>query len=233
MSERKQYPLQTVLELACAAQRHNKEYIKSYKEIYSIDGTVMAYLIPNKEIMRHTLGVTEWDPRQDPILMPPLVSTNLADRSFATEIKQYYRKLLFTAVAGTDEFLTEVNSLLNSETIPDNKFGFIACLPHVYRKEVAKRKFEKIVESLDTGWVGAPGGILEDKDCEVISSARSKNYDAWNVLAIIDNKMVSWMSNYEYIPGPCVVIRARVKEQGKHWGKQVDETRLNYVKAAQ
>lgn len=233
MSEHKQYPLQTVLELACAAQRHNKEYIKSYKEIYSIDGTVMAYLIPNKEIMLHTLGVVEWDPKQDPMFKPPLVSTNLTDRSSATEIKQYYRKLLFAAVAGTDEFLTEVNSLLNSETIPKNKFGFIACLPHVYRKDVAKRKLEKIIESLDTGWIGQPGDMFEDKDCEVISSTRSKNYDAWNVLAIIDNKMVSWMSKYEYTPGPCVVIRARVKELGKHWGNHHDETRLNYVKAAQ
>ena len=233
MSEHKQYPLQTVLELACAAQRHNKDYIKSWEEIYSADGSVMAYRHPNKEIMRYTLGAADWDPKQDPIFKPPLVSTNLADRDLANDIKKFYRRLMFNAVAGDSEFHTEVNTLLNSETIPDNKFGFIACLPSVYNRDVAKKTLEKIIDSLDTGWLGVPGEMLEDLDCEVIDVRRSKNYDAWNVLAIIDNKMASWMSKTEFTPGPCVVVRARIKDQGKNWGNHHDETRLNYVKAAQ
>lgn len=233
MPERKQYPLQTVLELACAAQRYNKDYVRTWEPIYSDDGTVMAYTQPNKEIMRHTIGADANDRKQDPLFIPPLVSTNLEDRDLANEIKKYYRKLMFNAVAGTDDFYTEVNSLLNSENIPDNKFGFIACLPHVYRKEVSRKAFEKYIGNLDSGYIGENGEAIEDKDCEVINSSRSKNYDAWNILAVIDNKLVSWMSKADLHPGPCVVIRARIKDLGKNWKTQHDETRLNYVKAAQ
>lgn len=233
MSEHKQIPLQTALEVACAAQRYNKAYLKSYEEIYSADGTVMAYNFPNKELMRQALGLIDYNPKQDPIFNAPLICTNLQDRDHANKIKKYYRKLMFNAVAGDDEFFTEVNTLLNSETIPENKLGFIACLPHVQHKEIAKKTLEKIVDSLDDGYLGEPGELVEDKDCEVIDVRHSKAYDAWNVLAIIDNKMVSWMGKARLTLGPCVVVRAKVKAQGKHWGNQHDETRLNYVKAAQ
>ena len=233
MQEKKQYALQTVLELACAAQRFNKDYIRSWEPIYSDDGSALAYTPPNREIMRYTLGAADNDKKQDPMFIPPLVSTNLEDRELANEIKKYYRKLMFNAVAGNDDFYTEVNALLNSETIPENKFGFIACLPHVYRKEIARKALEKTVTTLESGYLGAVNESIEDKDCEIIESRRSKNYDAWNVLAIIDNKLASWMSKVDFRPGPCVVIRARVKDQGKNWKTQQDETRLNYVKAAQ
>lgn len=233
MSEHKQIPLQTALEVACAAQRYNKSYLKGYEEIYSDDGVIMAYKFPNKELMRQALGLLNHNPKAESVFIPPLICTNLQDRDLANEIKRYYRKLVFAAVAGEDSFLTEVNTLLNSETIPENKLGFIACLPHVQRKEIAKKTFERMVESLDDGYLGEPGQSVEDKDCEIIDVRHSKAYDAWNVLAIIDNKMVSWMCKAQMTLGPCVVVRATVKAQGKHWGNQHDETRLNYVKAAQ
>lgn len=233
MSEYKQLPLQTVLEVACAAQRYNKEYLKSYKEIYSDDGTIMAYIFPNKELMRQALGLIDNGANKDPIFRAPLICTNLQDREFSDLIKRYYRKLMFNAVAGDDDFLTEVNTLLNSETIPENKLGFIACLPHVYKKDVERKAFEKVIKSVDDEYIGSVGAELLDKDCEIISSTRSKNYDAWNVLAIIDNKLVSWMGNKELVAGPCVVIRARIKDHGNNWKTQQKETRLNYVKAAQ
>lgn len=233
MSERKQYPLQTVLELACAAQRYNKDYVRSWEPIYSDSGSILAYTPPNREIMRYTLGAADNDKKQDPMFVPPLVSTKLEDRDLANEIKKYYRKLMFNAVAGDSDFYTEVNTLLNSEMIAENKFGFIACLPHVYRKDIAKKAFDKTVNTLDSGYLGAVGESIEDKDCEIIQSSRSKNYDAWNVVAIIDNKLASWMSKADLHPGACVVVRARIKDLGKNWKSQHDETRLNYVKAAQ
>jgi hypothetical protein len=72
-----------------------------------------------------------------------------------------------------------------------------------------------------------------DKDCEIIEVKRSKNYDAWNTCAIIDNKLVSWMGKNELKLGPCVVIKAKIKEHSMHWKYQVPETRMNYVKAFQ
>lgn len=231
MSEHNQYPLQTVLELACAAYRQNKDYVKFTVTKYTDEGNFNGYIWANKQLMTCTLDPGQFAQMKED--KPPLLCTNLEDRELANDIQKFFRRLMFNAVAGDNDFYTEVNALLNSTTVPMNKLGFIACLPTTYRREVAKRTVEKTMDTLDNGYLGTIGSSFEDKDCEVIESRRSKNYDAWNILAIIDNKLASWMSKTDLRPGPCVVIRARVKDLGKHWKNQQDETRLNYVKAAQ
>ena len=126
-----------------------------------------------------------------------------------------------------------MNSLLNAETVPKNKFGFIACLPSVYKRDYSRNQTEKRVKTLDQGYVGLIGEQILDKDCEILNSQRSKNFEAWNIDAIIDNKMVSWFSQTDLKLGPCVVIKGKVKDHSKHWKYGSAVTRLNYVKAAQ
>lgn len=226
------FPLQTVLELACAAQRANKEYVKSLEAVYSDDSKLMYYKYPNRQLMLLTLGEDKSQYSAD-YPKPQLLCTNLDDRELANEIQKYYRRLAFAAIQGDSEFQTEVNSLLNSETIPLTKFGFIACLPSVYKRDYARHEMAKRIKTIDDTYLGTVGQNLADMDCEVIASQRSKNYDAWNIDAIIDNKLVSWMSKTDLKLGACVVIKARIKDHSKHWQHHVSITRLNYVKAFQ
>lgn len=231
---KQEYPMQTVLELACAAQRINKDYIKESEPIYSEDNQLMYYKQPNKVCMLHTLGEIKFDQSTDPKIIPTVLKVTMEDHELAEEIKKYFRRLMFAAIQGDNEFKTEVNSLLNSETIPTNKFGFIACLPSVYKRDYAKTQIEKRIKTVDNGYLGDIGSIVFDKDCEILSSQRSKNFEAYNVDAIIDNKMVSWMSQKDLKLGPAVIVKAKVKDQGFHWKyKDTFVTRLNYVKAAQ
>lgn len=227
-----EYPLKTVLELACAAQRVNKDYIKVTSPVYSDDNKLMAYKWDNKLLMLTTLDPTRFKPSDDQ-LMPPLLCTNKEDAELAEEIRKYYRRLMFSAIQGENEFQTEVNALLNSENIPLNRFGFIACLPSVYARDFGRNQLEKKIKTAEEGWLGGIGEILLDKDCEVLVCLRSKNFEAFNVDAIIDNKMVSWMSKYELKIGPAVIVKAKVKDQGFHWKYKNPVTRLHYVKAAQ
>ena len=232
------FPLQMLLELACAAQRQNKDYIKSLEAVYASgdgiinDGKVMYYKYPNRQLMLVTLGEdkTQYGPDMP---KPTLLCTNLEDKELADELQKYYRRLMFAAIEGGNEFQTEINSLLNSEEIPLNKLGFIACLPSVYKRDYANNQFEKRSKTVDDAYIGEINDTLWDKDCEIISSQRSKNYDAWNIDAIIDNKMVSWMSKTELKLGACVLVKGKIKAQNKHWKYQNSVTRLNYVKAAQ
>jgi hypothetical protein len=233
------YPLQQLLELACAAQRHNKDYIKTVMPVYadpedtfgSKGSKVMYYNYSNRDLMLVTLG--EDKANWGDIPKPPLLCTNLEDRELATDIQKYFRRLAFSAIQGDNEFQTEVNSLLNSEEVPLNKLGFIACLPSVYKRDYARTQIEKRIKTFDQEYVGLIGDNIFDKDCEILSSQRSKNFDAWNVDAIIENKMVSWMSKVDLKLGPCVVVKAKVKDHNKHWKHEIPVTRLNYVKAAQ
>lgn len=226
------YSLQTVLELACAAQRTNNDYIKQTQPIYSEDNKLMSYKWDNKLLMMLTLGATNFKASDDG-LMPTLLCTNQEDSELADEIKKYFRRLVFSAVQGDNEFHTEVNALLNSEEVPTNKFGFIACLPSVYKRDFGRQQLEKRIKTADCSYLADVGETVADLDCEVLACQRSKNFDAFNVDAIINNKIVSWMSKYELKIGPAVVVKAKVKDHNKHWKYQNSVTRLNYVKAVQ
>jgi hypothetical protein len=92
---------------------------------------------------------------------------------------------------------------------------------------------EKRVKSLDQGYIGNAGSVILNKDCEVLECSRSKNFDAYNVYAIMDNKMVGWMGKKELKIGPAVVSGAKVKDHSEHWKYKNSVTRLNYVKVFQ
>ncbi len=220
------------MELACAAQRINKEYVKVTEPVYSADNKLMSYKWDNKILMLTTLDTDRFKPTDDG-LKPPLLCTNKDDQELADEIQKFYRRLMFAAVAGDNEFQTEVNALLNSDGVPENKFGFIACLPSVYKREFGRHQLEKRVKQSDPEYLGEIGDNLEDLDCEVLTCQRSKNFDAFNVDAIINNKMASWISKNELKLGPAVIVKAKVKDHSKHWKFENPVTRLNYVKAAQ
>lgn len=226
----KTYPVKQVLELACAAQRLNKDYVKVSTPVYSDDNKLMSYVWDNKLLINVTLdpSIVKSDDH-----VPPLLCTNLSDAELAEEIKKYYRRLMFSAIAGENEFQTTVNALLESEEMPLNKLGFIACLPSVYKRDFERKTLEKRIRTADTEYLAGVGENILDKDCEILTCSRSKNFDAYNVDAIIENKMVSWMSKYELKTGPAVLVKAKVKEHSKHWKHENPVTRLNYVKVVQ
>ena len=164
---------------------------------------------------------------------PALLKIKSEDIELANTIKSHFKKLMFAAVEGENEFLTTINSLLNSDTIGHRMFGYVACLPSVYKRDYAKTQIKKQASVLDNSYLAQVGDKVFDLDCEIIESVKSKNFDAWNITAIINNKMVSWFAKANMTVGPCVVVKANVKDHSKHWDHGTCVTRLNYVKAAQ
>jgi hypothetical protein len=223
------FPTQQVLELACAAQRVNKGYIKEYQAVFADDGKAVSSIYSNRDLILVTLD----ENLVKHTVKPMLLKVTNEDKELAADIRKYFRKLVFSAVKNDDEFYTQLNAVLINEEIALNRLGFVACLPGTYARDYAKSRFEKIIDDLNREHIGTVGCELLDKDCEIIEVKRSKNYDAWNTCAIIENKMVSWMGKNELKLGPCVIIRAKVKEHSSHWKYHVPETRLNYVKAFQ
>lgn len=227
-----QFPLQQVLELACAAQRSNNDYVKIAEAIYTSDGKMVGYKHANRTLMLTVLGQDKTQ-YSDPKDKPNLITTNLEDRELANQMQKYYRRLMFSAIEGDNEFQTKLNQLLSSDNVRLTDFGWIACLPSVFKRDYARTQVEKFSKSVDSEYLATVGSIVLDKDCEILASQRSKNFDAYNIDAIIENKMVSWMSKADLKIGACVVVKAKVKDHTKHWKYQNFVTRLNYVKAAQ
>ena len=225
------FPLMQVMELACSAYRTNNGYLKDDEAVYDKDGKFMFIKPTNKMLIQLTLNIGKWPGEQKD--HPALLKISQEDQELAAEIKKYFRRLLFAAIDGTNEFHVNLNSILGQEEIESNKIGYVACLPHVYKKDYAKNTIEKRIHLLDTEYLGEPGDTVIDLDCEILESIKSKNYEAFNICAIINNKMVSWMSKNDLKVGPCVVIKANVKDHQYHWKHKNPVTRLNYVKAFQ
>ena len=227
----KEFPTQQVLELACSAQRINCAYLKEPEAVYSSDNMYLYSKQPNKMLMLCTLVPTNWtaDPKEAPM---PLKVTE-EDVALAQEIKTYFKRLLFAAIEGENEFQTNINSILGSDTVKINQFGYVACLPSVYVRDRAQNKIKKVARTVEEGYLAEIGSNLKDLDCEILESIKSKNFEGYNISAIINNRMASWLNKTNLNLGACVIVKAKVKDHTKHWKHQNDVTRLNYVKAAQ
>jgi len=228
---KKDFPTQQVLELACAAQRVNGAYIKDPEAIYAEDGIYMYTKQTNKMQMLCTLEPAIWtaDPKDAPMPLRVLPE----DAIHAEEIKKHFRKFMFSAIEGENDFQTNINTILSGEQVKQNQFGYVACLPSVYARDIAQTKVKKAAKSVEEGILAEIGSTVKDLDAEIISSVKSKNFEGWNIDAIINNKMVSWMNKTDLNLGPAVIVKAKVKDCNKHWKHQNDVTRLHYVKAAQ
>lgn len=231
MAEKKEFPTWQVLELACAAQRINGSYVKEGEAVYSQDGKFMYMKTANKLLMQLTLDIVKWNgPTQE---QPALLKPNDDDKELASEILKYFRRLMFAAIEGDSEFLTSINSILQSENTKENQFGYVACLPSVYKRDYATHNTKKRSKTVDLEFLAEVDEWLNDLDCEVLESIKSKNFEGYNICAIIDNKMVSWISKKDLKLGACVVVKCKIKDHSKHWKHENPVTRLNYVKAAQ
>jgi len=151
----------------------------------------------------------------------------------AEEIKRHFRKFLFSAIEGENDFQTSINTILAGDTVKQNQFGYVACLPSVHTRDIAQTKVKKAARSVEEGYLAEIGSNIKDLDAEIISSIKSKNFEGWNIDAIINFRMVSWLSKTNLQLGACIVVKAKVKDHSKHWKHGNDVTRLNYVKAAQ
>jgi hypothetical protein len=227
----KEFPTQQVLELACAAQRTNGAYIKEDAPVYSEDGAFMYLKHTNKMQMLCTLNPANWTANPADAPMPLRVLAE--DTVLAEEIKKHFRKFLFSAIEGENDFQTSINAILSGETVKQNQFGYVACLPSVYVRDLAQSKVKRAARAVEEGCLAEIGTTLKDLDAEIISSVKSKNFEGYNIDAIINNKMVSWMNKTDLNLGPAVIVKAKVKDCNKHWKHQNDVTRLHYVKAAQ
>lgn len=226
----KTFSVELILRLSCAAQRVNGTYLKVTEPIYTSDNVLAGYKFANKDLVRSMLlgsheGYGEFKPQ--------LLNVINEDVEQVEDIRKYFKRLIFAAVEGENEFQMTVNQLLNTEEIELNKLGFLVCLPSVYDKDSTKTRVKKSLKECEAGVIGSVDDELRDLDSEIVEVRKSKNFEAFNVVAIVDNKIVSWMTKNAPQVGPAVILKAKVKGFNENWLTKLPETRLNYVKVYQ
>jgi hypothetical protein len=227
----KKYPVELILRLACAAQRVNNGYLKEHEGIYTDDNKLVGVKYSNRDLIKVMLEPNQAIAQSE--FKPQLLKVTKADVELAETIRKYFKRLIFAAVEGENEFQMTVNHLLSVEETEMNKLGFIACLPSVYEKDYNKTRATKALRDCEESVLGSVDDELRDLDSEIVEVKKSKNFDAHNVLAIVDNKIVSWMTKNPPTVGPAVILKAKVKGYNTNWLTKLPETRLNYVKVFQ
>lgn len=227
------FSVDLILRLACAAQRANGKYIKDGDAgaVYADDGKMVGYTYTNKDLVRAMLLPNSYEAMKE--YKPPLLNVTQADVELVEDIRKYFKRLLFSVIEGENDFQTTINALLNTDECNLSYLGFLVCLPSVYDRDSAKTRVKRTLKDCEAGVIGAVDDTVADLDAEIIEVKKSKNFDAHNVIAIVDNKIVSWMTSKPPTVGPAVIVKARVKGFNENWLTKLPETRLNYVKVAQ
>lgn len=225
-----EFPVQHVLELSCAAQRYNNCYEKENRPIYTDEGKIIGYKHSNKLLMLLTADPTR---RMDidSTYRPATLEVIDQDKKLSEDIRIYYRRLMFTVMSQPEnQFLQEIMSLLNKEMMPESKFGFVACLPHTYARDKKRNDIYKIIRECNNEYLDDKDKKVSNLSTVVVDCVKSKNFDAYNVLAIVDNKLVSWFSKNAILDGEITILSAKVKDHNENYISKKYETRLNYVK---
>lgn len=225
--ELKTIDLVPVLELACAAYRVNQGYLKMEQPVYDDDTNELLFTkSANKQLIKKELRRRE---NERPTSMEVLDE----DRELADTIQKHGRKLMFNVISGDNDFLMDISRFLETGRIPEVSIGLVAYMPQWYYKSLEEKEIKRKLRELNEGFLDKPGAKLTNKDCEIIQSDYSDNFVAWNICAIIDNKLATWFGKNKMTLGPAVLISAKVKDHRSHWKFKVEETRLNYVKVSQ
>lgn len=233
------YSGETMVQLACAAYRINGEYIRGDAEYYTQDEKETRTIKwANKRLIRNTLqgnpAVYSAIAKKIPtISSPPVLTLIDEDMEMATSLRKYYKRLTFDLLAGTTKFYVKMHLLLEQPEISHKDFGFVAYWPAAYVRDKAASAVRRALRMSRSEYIAPIGGMIRDKDCEIIEVKFSVRYDAWKMTALIDDNLVFWWKSIPGVVGPCVLIKAKIKTHLMHWEHNIKCTQLNYVKAAQ
>jgi len=229
------------LSLAVAAYQMNNGYMK-VEEYQSIDPTKPARY-PNKMIMRAYYNLDHYSadsPR------PPLVKITDEHRAKAEEIRNYSKKEIFKVlakkpvdpsfilgveIAPTESYPEKLYQLINGDTVREHEFGFVASAPFYYDNGKSRDHIKKVMETIDSKWVGSVGGRVFLERFEVLRCNKSKTYEGYVIQGICDGNLFIYFSGRDCShikAGQTMKIRGKVKDHVME-KDTIPMTKLNYV----
>ena len=217
-----EYPTQALLELAFAAHRVNRGYIKQTRRYSESEPTTFS----NKELVSYTAaaGSEQFIPHD---FMPLKVTEE--DLAAKASADKHMRRYTMLAMGNLSDFENDVYSAYCSEVMPINRVGLIAYLPQFVERELE----DKIYKSrLKTEFANS-APILEKKiigELEILKRVYSVNYETFFYTAGFNGNLVMFSNKFEYKVGEVFGFRANVKNQTTDNDTGLTVNRINYVK---
>lgn len=228
-----EYPTQQLLELAFAAYRVNKGYVKDTRRYSEGQPTVYS----NKEIVAYSAAsynqtnnvetaVKPWIPSD--FLPVKVTQEDLASKEAADK---HMRRYTLLAMGKLSDFENDVYSAYCSEVMSVNRAGLIAYLPEFVNRELKEKAYKLRLNSEFANSKHLSGSVVGD--CEILKVIRvNREYDEpfYMHFGAINGNLVCFAKKEGFAEGVVYQISAKVKGQDKERETGLPMTRINYVK---
>ena len=218
------YPTKLVIELAFAAQRINKSYVKATRRYSEAQPTTFS----NKEIVAFTAAhYLDNDPYLPSDFIPVKVTEE--DRTAMATAEKHMRRYTMLALGNLSDFQADVFEAYSQEQTPVNRLGLIAYLPQFVERELEDKMYKG---RLKTEF--AESTAIKDKkiigELEILKRVYSVNYETFFYTAGFNGNLVMFSNKFEYPVGKVFGFRANVKSQITDRDTNLTVNKINYVK---
>ena len=196
----------TVLELACAAQRINGQYVKAVAPGLNQK--------TNRQIAEELL--------QDP------TQITLADRQQGESVRTYFKGLAFKVIEGKQlsDFSKNALDVAGRDTIETTyQLAVAVSLPATYEKSNKRDTIDRRINFARGGYVGSIGEKVL-LNVEVLKQLWSEKYNTWYLTGITaEDQVVFFAIKTQYDIGTHLTIEGTVKSQ-RETSTQLSRTKV-------
>lgn len=217
------YPKEAILELAFAAHRVNKDYVKtSLIDHNDSSNTTWA----NKELIKYNVSGTYVYPEENFI---PLEITDV-DRKGVANLHKFFRRYTMLILGDNlNEFQQDMYKAYSLEECGIQHYGYFAYMPSFIEKEATALAFSRKLADEYADSVHMHGKSFQGK-VEIIKRVFLQQWDIYLYFAGTNGKLVSFSTKHKYESEAVLDITARIKSQDAERDTGLPVTRMNYVK---
>lgn len=228
-----EYPTDRLVELAFAAYRVNRGYVKDSRRYSEERPTTYS----NKEIVTYSAAhYSQYNEKERvcktwiPSDFVPVKVTD-EDRAAKADADRHMRRYTMLALGNLSDFQQDVFSAYSSERMPVNRVGLIAYLPEFVNRELQDKMYK---ERLKTEF--ANSRYYENKvdgAMEVLKVIRvSREFDDtfYMHFGAVDGNLICFARKEGFAVGNVYTITAKVKGRETERETGLPMTRVNYVK---
>ena len=218
------YKTELLIELAYAAYRINKDYVKQTRRYSEGQPTTFS----NKELIAHTVH-GDWKPED----FVPLEVTD-ADRAAKIAGDKHMRRYTMLAMGDLPQFEADLFAAYSSDEMPIGRVGLVAYLPAFIDRQVKEKVYKQRIKTEFADSEHLVGDKIEPSEVEILKVIPLNNdwlaEPAYMHFGAIGKDLVCFTVKQMYAVGDTYDIVARIKGEDLERDTQTPMTRLNYVK---
>jgi hypothetical protein len=217
------YPIETILELAFAAHRVNKDYVKTSLTDYNDSS---SSIWSNKDLIKYNVPGIDVYPVTNFV---PLEITD-ADRTGVATLHQFFRRYTMLILGDRlNEFQQDMYKAYSMEECGIQHYGYFAYMPSFIERESADLAYSRKLTDEYSKSVHMHGKSFYGK-IEIIKRIFLQEWDIYLYFAGTNGKLVSFSNKNKYEVETVLDITARIKSQDDERETRLPMTRMNYVK---